>query len=81
MDIPPSEASCWTDLLTGTSTPPCRHLGVQMMIFRLRQAVARDTTTAMPLAQAASELHGFFTANIQLPSVQQDLAAIRGATP
>lgn len=80
MEIPPPDASCWTDLLCAATVPACQALAVQMMVFRLRQSVGIDASSGN-LARASGELHAFFTTQGHLPAIQEDLASICGGRP
>lgn len=78
--IPAPADSCWTDLVTGAISPAFRTLAVQMMVFRLRQSVGQDGSPGN-LARACAELHGYFANQSHLPTVREDLAAIRRSAP
>lgn len=80
MAIPEGTHRVWASILMSDRTPPFEHIGIRMVIVKLRLLLNRDKSPET-LAKCCADLRAVFVANQQLPSVQRDVERLHVEKP
>lgn len=75
LSVPPASDPVWSDIVSGKRTFQFDFIAAKILMGHLKVKVRHRNDSAV-VQEGARELHDVFARNVQMPSVQRDLAKI-----